>query len=106
MQAVAAVAGEVLVGAIAGESDLDLPACQFTNTPGGQSRAVCKGFVIGTAERGQQTEIIGLNLMRTVTRVVAAGNLPRVVRFIERFVVKANRAGIDAFLRSACHQGN
>ena len=106
MQAIAPVAGKILIATIAGERYRDMLACQLAYAPGGQRGTVGKRFIVDSRQHIQQVVILRADAFLEVPGVQMLGDLPRIGGFIEPAVVKADRAGVDRLPGRAAHAGN
>ena len=77
VRAVAAVAAEALVAAVARQRDGDVAARQLAHAVGRDGRAVGVRLVVGARQRVDQVEVVALDAIDEVPRPVAVGDLLR-----------------------------
>ena len=104
VQPVAAVAAEGLVAAVARQRHRDMLARELADAVGRDRRAVGIGLVVQARERVDQVEVVGLDDLDAVVRVVAVGHHLRELALVELRVVEADRAGVDGLGREAGHR--
>ena len=95
LEAIAAIACETLVAAIARERYGHVLARELANAEGRNRRTVGKRLVVDACEPVDEIEVVDLDRFDAVSRVVAVRHLLCVARFVERRVVKGDRACID-----------
>ena len=95
VQPVAPVAAEALVAAVAGQRDGDVLAGELADAVGRNRRAVGVGLVVERRERVDEVEVVALDAIDEVPRVVAIGHLLGERRLVELGVGERDRAGVD-----------
>jgi hypothetical protein len=70
-------------------------ARQLADPVGGNRRAVGIGFVVQPGQRVDQIEVVAGDQVAVMVGAVAVGNLLGKGGFVERRVVKGDRAGVD-----------
>ena len=104
VQAVAAVAAEALVAAVAGQRDGHVLARELADAVGRNRRAVGIRLVVEPRQRVDQVEVVALDPVDEVPRAVAIGDLLREARLVERRVGERDRAGVDRRRPTARHR--
>ncbi len=103
VQAVAPVAGEALVAAVARQRDRHVPAGELADAVGRQRGAVRIGLVVSLGENVDQIEIVALHPVDEVPRVVARRHLPGERRLVESRIAERDRARVHGFGAHARH---
>ena len=104
LPAIAGVAAERLVAAVAGEHDLQLPSGELGDAEGRDRRGVAEGLVVVVGELGQQVHRIEPHDLLDMTGPELLGHGARVVTLVVGLLLEADAEGSDRFGRQLGHQ--
>ena len=104
VHAVTAIAGQVLVAAVARQCDGHASTGGLAYPVGGHSRAVGKRLAVQPAQPVDQVEVIAADGVQAVVGGIAVGDLLRIARFVVRGHIETNRAGLDRLINQTGHQ--
>ena len=104
MPAVAPIAGEDLVAAVARKRHRDPLARQAADLVGRNRRTVGEGLVVDVGQAVDQLEGVGLHHLHVVLGPEGLGDLPGIGRFVEAGLGEADRAGIDRLAGQPGHR--
>jgi hypothetical protein len=104
VQAVATIAAKGFIATVTRQGNRDVPARQLTDAVGGNRRTVGIGLVVQTGQRVDQIKVVAGDQVTVMAGAVTVGNLLGKLRFVERRIVKGNRAGIHRIVRETGHQ--
>ena len=106
MPAIAPIAGEALVTAVAGETDGDTFTREFADAIGRHRRAVGIGFIVDPGETLDQVEIVRLDGFDMMIGRIAARDLLGIGALVEGWITEGDRTGIDRLIGQARHHGD
>ncbi len=94
VQAVAPIAAEILVAAVAGQRDRDVLARQLADPVGRDRRAVGIRLVVDATRAVHEVEVVARDVIDEMTGPVAVRHLLREAGLVERRIVERDRAGV------------
>ena len=97
VEAVAPVAAEILVAAVAGQRDRDVLARQLADAVGRNRGAVGIRFVVQRRETVHEVEVVACDVIDEMTGAVPVRDLLREAGLVERRIVERDRAGVHGF---------
>ncbi len=106
MHEVASVAAETLIAPVAGQRHRDMLACELTDAVGGNGGAIRVGLVVQTCQLVDEIEVLALDPLDEVPRVVAVRDLLRIAGLVELRIVEGDRTGIDGLGGYSRHGGD